>query len=129
MRVRSTRMMGLRRNLGRTPATPGKSSPSRESATGCPGATGRTKRGHEQGILTGQLGRLRSGQLRQWSAAGTPFLLHTVTAPVSGPASARSRVAVSMGSAPAAVRKFRRPRDVSQTINRGRGRPDAAIRR
>ena len=56
-------------------------------------------------------------------------LLYTVTGPVPSPASARSRVAVSMGSAPAAARKFRRPRAVSQTTSRGRGRTAAAIRR
>ena len=60
-----------------------------------------------------------------------PFLLQTVTAPVTGPASARSRVAVSMGRVPAAARKLARPRAVSQTISSGSGsgRPAAAIRR
>ena len=38
-----------------------------------------------------------------------PSLLHTLTGPVTGPASARSRVVVSMGSAPAAAWKLRRP--------------------
>ena len=33
-------------------------------------------------------------------AAGTPCLLHTVTPPVTGPAQARSRVAVSIGGVP-----------------------------
>ena len=66
---------------------------------------------------------------RQRSAAGTPFRLHTVTAPVTGPANARSRVAVSMGSAPAAARKFCLPRTVSHTISSGNGLPAAAIRR
>ena len=66
---------------------------------------------------------------RQWSAAGTPFLLHTVTAPVTGPASARSRVVVSMGSVLAAARKFCLPRAVSHTISSGNGLPAAAIRR
>ena len=47
-------------------------------------------------------GLLPSQGHRQCSAAGTPSLLHTVTAPVTGPASARSRVVVSMGSVPAA---------------------------
>ena len=70
-----------------------------------------------------------AGQVRQWSAAGTPFLLHTVTGPVTGPASARSSVVVSMGSVPAAARKFRLPRAVSHTIKSGRARPAAAIRR
>ena len=36
---------------------------------------------------------------RQCSAAGTPSLLHTVTAPVTGPASARSRAAAPCASA------------------------------
>ena len=49
-----------------------------------------------QGVLLSQCNR-------QCSAAGTPSLLHTVTAPVTGPASARSRVVVSMGSAPTAA--------------------------
>ena len=44
----------------------------------------------------------------QWSAARTPSLLHTVTGPVTGPASACSRVAVSMGSGPATVNVSRR---------------------
>ena len=66
---------------------------------------------------------------RQCSAAGTPSLFHTVTAPVTGPASARSRVAVSMGSVPAATRKLSYPRPVSQTISSGNGLPAAAIRR
>jgi hypothetical protein len=56
-------------------------------------------------------------------AAGTPCLLHTVTPPVTGPAQARSRVAVSIGSVPAAFRKFRLPRAVSQTTSSGRGKP------
>ena len=70
-----------------------------------------------------------AGYRRQCSAAGTPFRLHTVTAPVNGPARARSRVAVSIGKTPAASRKLLRPRAVSQTISRGRARPAAAIRR
>ena len=41
---------------------------------------------------------LLSGIYRQRSAAGTPSLLQTVTAPVTAPASARSRLVVSMGS-------------------------------
>ena len=65
----------------------------------------------------------------QRSAAGTPFRLHTVTAPVTGPANARSRVVVSIGSAPAAARKFCRTRAVSQTISSGNGLTAAAIRR
>ena len=65
----------------------------------------------------------------QWSAAGTPSLVHTVTGPVTGPAKARSSVAVSIGSVPAAARKLYSPRAVSQTTSRGNGRPDAAIRR
>lgn len=56
-------------------------------------------------------------------AAGTPCLFHTVTPPVIGPAKARSRVAVSIGSVPAAFRKFRLRRAVSQTTSSGRGKP------
>ena len=74
------------------------------------------------------MSRLRLAYRRQCSAAGTPSLLHTVTWPVTGPAKARSWVAVSMGSVPAAARKFRRPSSVSQTISSGNGRPAAAIR-
>lgn len=66
---------------------------------------------------------------RQCSAAGIPSRLHTVNAPVTGPSSARSRVAVSMGRVPAAFRKLRIPWAVSQTISSGRGRPNAANRR
>ena len=51
----------------------------------------------------------KASQPRQWSAAGTPSLPHTVTDPVTGPSRARSRVAVSIGSVPAAARKFCRP--------------------
>ena len=49
--------------------------------------------------------------------------------PATGPASARSRVAVSMSSVPAAARKLCRARAVSHTTSNGRGRPDDAIRR
>ena len=63
-----------------------------------------------------------TGQLRQWSTAGKPSRLHTVTPLVTGPASARSRVGVSMGRLPAA-RKLRRAWGVSHTS--GSSRPDA----
>ena len=53
--------------------------------------------------------RTCAGQLCQLSAAGTPSLLHTVVVPVTGTASARSRVAVSMASVPAASRSFAAP--------------------
>ena len=43
---------------------------------------------------------------RQCRAAGTPFRLHTVTAPVTGSDNARSSVAVSRGSVPAVGSQF-----------------------
>ena len=45
---------------------------------------------------------------------GAPFRLHTVTAPVTGPASARSRVVINMGSLLPATLKFSSPRSVSR---------------
>ena len=64
---------------------------------------------------------LKSPQSPQWSAAGTPSPLQTVTAPVSGPASARSRVVVSSGRPRASDRKFRLPLAVSHTTRSGSG--------
>ena len=80
-------------------------------------------------VLTAHAPHFPSYRRWLWSAAGTPSLLHTVTGPVTGPAKARSRVAVSMGRVPAAARKLYSPLAVSQTISRGRARPDAAMRR
>ena len=61
---------------------------------------------------------------RESSAADTPLWLHTVTDPVTGPASARSRVAVSMGSVPAVASKLRLPCPVSR-LHKERG--DASV--
>ena len=91
---------------------------------------GRDSEASEDAGWGGAMGQA-AGRLpyRQCSAAGIPSRLHTVTAPVTGPASARSRVVVNMGKVPAAARKLLLPRAVSQTISSGNGRPDAAIRR
>ena len=67
-------------------------------------------------------------QPRQWSAARTPSLLHTVSAAVTGPARASSSVAVSMGRSPATASKFCRASAVSHTISSGSGRRARAMR-
>ena len=53
--------------------------------------------------------RTCAGQLCQMSVPGTPSLLRIVVDQVTGTASARSRVAVSMASVPAASRSFAAP--------------------
>ena len=62
--------------------------------------------------------RTCAGQLCQLSAAGTPCLLHTVVGPVTGTASPRFRLAVSMASVPAAARSFAAPDRLAHHLQR-----------
>ncbi len=68
-------------------------------------------------------------QDRQCRDTWVPFSLHTVAFPASGPAKARSWVAVSMGSPSLASRRFASACSVRHTISRGRGRPSPSMRR